>query len=92
MNWIVTSKVSLCASCVIHCCSHCRRSALHICASSAHYLECVNVLVEHGAKVRLADCNGVRPIDLEKVFMSYCYSVLCLHRVVISVVCYCCFS
>ncbi|XP_065910773.1 uncharacterized protein [Dysidea avara] len=47
-----------------------KRSPLHISASSAHYLECVHVLVEHGAKIRLADCNGIRPIDLEKALRS----------------------
>ena len=70
MSWIVTSEVSLCTNCFIHC-SNCRRSPLHISASSAHYLECVHVLVEHGAKIRLADCNGIRPIDLEKVHSNY---------------------
>ena len=27
----------------------------------------MHTLVEHGAKIRLADCNGVRPIDLHEV-------------------------
>lgn len=66
MKWTVTSELSMYAKPVVSC-FHYRRSALHICASSAHYLECVHVLVEHGAKIRLVDCNGIRPIDLEKV-------------------------
>ena len=37
--------------------------------SSTRYMDCMYSLVEHGAKIRLADCNGIRPTDLYEVII-----------------------
>lgn len=81
IKWMLTGNGLAAAGSKVMMFCHSRRSPLHMCASSSQYMECMMILVEHGAKIRMADCNGIRPIDLHEVNMCQCLIVTCCVRV-----------